>query len=51
LYSSAFYFTVTTITTAGYGDISGTNTLERYICALFMILGVLIFSMVSSAIT
>jgi hypothetical protein len=51
LYSTAFYFTVTTITTVGYGDISGTNTLERYVAVLIMVMGVVIFSVVSSSIT
>ncbi len=51
LYSVSFYYTVTTITTVGYGDISGTNTLERFIAVINMILGVVIFSSVSGAIT
>jgi hypothetical protein len=42
---------VTTITTVGYGDISGTNTLERYVAVLIMVMGVVIFSVVSSSIT
>ena len=29
LYITSFYFTVSTITTVGYGDIRGFNTLER----------------------
>ena len=44
LYSTALYFTITTITTVGYGDISGTNSLERIICIFLMILGNLFFS-------
>jgi hypothetical protein len=51
LYTVSFYYTVTTITTVGYGDITGTNTLERYIAVLNMVIGVVIFSFVSSAIT
>ena len=51
LYSASFYYTVTTITTVGYGDISGTNTLERFIAVVNMIIGVVIFSFVSGAIT
>lgn len=42
---------MTTIATVGYGDISGTNTLERYLAVINMILGVVIFSLVSTAIT
>ena len=51
LYTTAFYFTVTTITTVGYGDISGTNTTERVICILLMIIGVLFFSFSSGSLT
>ena len=42
---------MTTITTVGYGDISGTNTLERYVAVIIMVMGVVIFSVVSSSIT
>lgn len=48
---TAFYFTVTTITTVGYGDISGNNTTERIICALMMVMGVIFFSINSGNIT
>ena len=51
LYMIAFYFTVTTITTVGFGDIVGENSTERYICILMMILGVVLFSLISSSIT
>jgi Ion channel len=33
--------------TVGYGDISGTNTLERIICIIIMVIGVVTFSIVS----
>lgn len=32
LYATSCYFTMTTITTVGYGDISGNSTIERVIC-------------------
>jgi len=51
LYITAFYFTVTTITTVGYGDISGVNSTERVICIFLMILGVLFFSFSSGTLT
>jgi hypothetical protein len=51
MYTIAFYFTVTTITTVGYGDISGHNSTERCICILMMICGVVLFSLISSSIT
>jgi hypothetical protein len=35
----------------GYGDVSGTNSTERYVAVLNMVMGVVIFSLVSSAIT
>jgi hypothetical protein len=40
----AFYFMITTITTVGYGDISGSNTIERIYCIIIMLIGVLTFS-------
>ena len=36
--------------TVGYGDISGRNTLERIICVMIMIIGVVTFSIVSGQI-
>jgi len=44
VYMVAFYWTITTITTVGYGDISGTNNPERAFCCLVMIIGVISFS-------
>jgi len=44
LYIASFYFVVTTITTVGYGDISGNNSAERMFGCLLMIIGVLAFS-------
>ena len=51
LYTTSFYFTITTMTTVGYGDISGTNTGERIVCCILMIMGVLFFTYVSGTIT
>jgi len=51
LYTTSFYFTITTMTTVGYGDISGTNTEERIVCCILMIMGVLFFTYVSGTIT
>ena len=42
---------MTTITTVGYGDISGTNTSEKYVSNLIMVLGVILFSLISTEIT
>jgi hypothetical protein len=44
LYWTSFYWTVTTITTVGYGDISGGNNSERIFCSVVMIVGVFAFS-------
>jgi hypothetical protein len=51
IYLTSLYFTVTTITTVGYGDISGTNNMERGICILLMIMGVVFFSISSGTLT
>lgn len=42
---------VATITTVGYGDISGNNMLERIICILLMVMGVIFFSISSGNLT
>ena len=44
LYLVSLYFTITTITTVGYGDISATNSTERVFCILIMLMGVIGFS-------
>ncbi len=46
---TSFYFTVTTITTVGYGDISATNGLERFFSVVIMIIGVISFSFASGS--
>ena len=51
LYWAAVYFTVTTITTVGYGDISSKNTLERIMGIISMILGVIAFSYATGALS
>lgn len=44
MYAVSMYWTVTTITTVGYGDISGTNSLEMVFCSIIMLVGVISFS-------
>lgn len=44
LYIVAVYFTVTTIMTVGYGDITAYNTGERAFCIILMLIGVVSFS-------
>jgi hypothetical protein len=47
LYIAAYYYTVTTVTTVGYGDITGYNSVEKIFCLLLMTSGVVFFSVVS----
>lgn len=51
IYCASLYYMVTTIATVGYGDISGTNTIERIICIFLMITGVFFFSFASGSLT
>ena len=44
IYALSFYWTITTITTVGYGDISGSNTTEWVFCSIMMVIGVISFS-------
>lgn len=47
LYITAVYYVVTTMSTVGYGDISGGTTLERIFCILLMLIGVVSFNLIS----
>jgi hypothetical protein len=49
IYLTSFYFTVTTITTVGYGDISGHTKAEKIFCILIMVIGVISFSFASGS--
>lgn len=49
LYATSFYWTITTITTVGYGDIHGVNPNEKLFCSVIMIIGVISFSFVSGS--
>lgn len=51
LYTTSLYYTITTITTVGYGDISGKNTLERVIGIIIMICGVISFSFATGSLS
>jgi voltage-gated potassium channel len=44
LYALALYWSVTTITTVGYGDIGPDNAAERIYCILVMMIGVFLYS-------
>lgn len=43
-YFIGVYFTITTITTVGYGDISAHTTGERILCSILMLIGVVGYS-------
>ena len=43
-YIAGLYFIVATITTVGYGDVSGKTTPERAFCIVLMIIGVISYS-------
>lgn len=44
VYITSFYFTVTTVLTVGYGDISAFSLTEMVYCIFLMVMGVLSFS-------
>ena len=48
-YLISFYWTITTITTVGYGDISATNLLEMVFSSVMMLIGVVSFSFANGA--
>jgi hypothetical protein len=51
LYLTALYFTFTTISTVGYGDISGGCFTEKVICIAYLLIGVGIYSFIAGSIT
>jgi len=51
IYVTSLYYTVTTMTTVGYGDINGTNTLERVISIMIMLIGVSAFSFATGSLS
>ena len=50
-YCISFYWTITTITTVGYGDISATNLSEMIFASIMMVIGVISFSFANGALT
>jgi hypothetical protein len=48
-YVLALYFTVTTVATVGYGDVTPVNSVERIYCVMLMLTGVLLVTYVSGA--
>jgi hypothetical protein len=51
LYIAAFYFTVTTIVTVGFGDIHAYNYGEQIISIFLMLIGVISFSFATGALS
>lgn len=51
IYTIGVYWTITTITTVGYGDISATNTTERIVACIIMVIGVIAFSFSTGALS
>jgi hypothetical protein len=50
-YILAVYFTVTTITTVGFGDMSASTTGERIFCIILEIFGVIVFTYISGSLS
>ena len=50
-YLTSFYFTITTFSTVGYGDISASSKIEKIVCIIIMCIGVTAFAAGTSFIT
>ena len=48
---TSFYFTVTTIMTVGYGDITPDSVSEKIITVMLMLIGVVLFSYATGSIS
>ena len=51
LYITSFYFTVTTIMTVGYGDITAKSLAEKVLCIILMLIGTITVSFATGAIS
>ena len=51
LYVTSFYFSVTTIVTVGYGDITAISSTEKLVAVFLMIIGVIAFSFATGALS
>lgn len=49
MYVTSIYYVVTTMSTVGYGDISGGTAAERVFCIALMLTGVMSFNLISGA--
>ena len=51
IYLESFYYSITTMTTVGYGDISAYTFAERIVAIIIMFIGVMVFSFASGSLT
>ena len=51
IYLSSFYFTITSFSTVGFGDISANNNYEKIFCIFIMVIGVTAFAAGTSFLT
>jgi hypothetical protein len=51
LYTVALYFTMQTLTTVGYGDVSLDSSTERFFVILLQFIGIILFSFASGSLT
>lgn len=51
LYLVGLYFSVTTLATVGYGDITPCNNTERIICSIMMLVGIFVYSITIGSLT
>ena len=51
LYVASFYFSVTTVVTVGYGDITAISSGEKLIAVFLMLIGVIAFSYATGALS
>jgi hypothetical protein len=51
IYAISVYFTMQTLTTVGYGDISIASSSEQFMCIVLQFIGVIFFSFASGSLT
>ena len=51
LYWTSFYYSITTITTVGYGDLHAVSVLERGLSIIIEIMGVIAFSFATGSLS
>ena len=51
LYLVSMYFSIMTLATVGYGDITACNTTERVVCSIMMLVGIFVYSVTIGSLT